>query len=804
MPELAGPGTPADEPRAQDRRTATVAADASDHPTPPRADAGPPLAFTAPDWGQLSSIKPVGQPQVHREGITLQTDAGPLSVSVYARDMFRLRLGNAIGPFYGLLTLPPVTTVAELGDFSVQEGDGTWTIHTNGASLTVRLDPLHIALQRNGEPLIETSTDRHFRRAQRLPGFARDQDGWFAAFGLDSDEPVFGLGEKWGALNRRGQLITSWAEDALGVNAEASYKNCPFAWSPAGWGLFVHTPSKVTHSVGFAPWSHRSYAIKVEDSELDLFLFVGDTPAALVERYTALTGRMPIPPLWSLGIWLSQAYYKDADELMAAAEKTRQSGMPCDVIVLDGRAWLDTRTRFAFEWDASRYPDPEAITRALHAADFKVCCWEYPLVSIHHPLFTEMADRGWLLTDQATGKAFVFRWDPEPFDESVLTPLPDSGIVDFTHPAAYAFWRDRHAALFRSGVDVIKTDFGEQVPDDVRAHNGDTGRRLHNVYPVMYNRCVFEATHDHFAQAAAKAGRDEARWNHGLVLGRSGWTGSQRYPMQWGGDPQADWEGLAASLRGGLSWGMTGAPCYATDIGGFYGPQPSEELFIRWTQAAVFCSHMRFHGIGPRAPWQLGARVMSIVRPMLALRYRLLPYLLGVLQQANSDGAPVMRAMAFAYPDDPVAWGFDNQYLFGPDLFVAPVIREGGSVRYYLPSGSWVDFATGERHDGGTVRREVCAIDRIPVFIRDGAALALGPAVQHTRDLAEAESPVDWLWLAGLPDRAPVTGLTPLGYRQVTASMVRLTGVPTTARVTSVGPTVLRRSGTTLTIERVD
>ncbi len=767
----------------------------------PAAD-GSPLSFSAPNWSRLSAVRPIGRPQVHREGVTLQTDAGPLSVGVYARDIFRIRLGDAVGPFYGLLALPPVTSVDELGDVTVEETENAWTIRARGACLTVRLNPLRIALQRNGKSLIETSTDRHFRRAQRLPGFARDRDGWFAAFGLDSDEPVFGLGEKWGALNRRGQLITSWAEDALGVNAEASYKNCPFAWSPSGWGLFVHTPAKVTHSVGFAPWSHRSYALKVEDNELDLFLFVGDTPADLVERYTALTGRMPVPPLWSLGVWLSQAYYRDAEEVLAAAEKTRAVGMPCDVIVLDGRAWLDTRTRFAFEWDAHRYPEPERITGALHAADFKVCCWEYPLVSVHHPLFHDMAERGWLLKDPETGAAFVFRWDPEPFDDSVLTPLPDSGIVDFTHPAAYAFWRDRHAALFRSGVDVIKTDFGEQVPVEVVAHNGDTGRRLHNVYPVMYNRCVFEATHDHFARQAARSGGPKA--NQGLVLGRSGWTGSQRYPLQWGGDPQADWEGLAASLRGGLSWGMTGAPCYATDIGGFYGPQPSEELFIRWTQAAVFCSHMRFHGIGPRAPWQLGERVMAMVRPALELRYRLLPYLLGVLRQANWDGAPVMRAMAFAFPDDPAAWGFDNQYLFGPDIFVAPVIREGGEVVYYLPAGRWVDFATGAVVDGGRVQREICPIDRIPVWVREGAALALGPAVPHTKALADADSPVDGLWLAGLPDRAPVTGLSPVGFERLDDRTVRLSDVPARTRVRACGPIVLRRSAATVTVQRVD
>ena len=190
---------------------------------------------------------------------------------------------------------------------------------------------------------------------------------------------------------------------------------------------------------------------------------------------------------------------------------------------------------------------------------------------------------------------------------------------------------------------MIKTDFGEHVPDDAVAFNGDRGRRLHNVYPLLYNQCVFEAT--------ARFQRPDS--GPPMVWGRAGWTGSQRHPIQWGGDPQSDWEGLAASIRGGLSWGMSGAPYHATDVGGFYGStQPSPELFVRWLQAAVFSSHLRLHGLGAREPWAFGADAEAIARKWLNFRYRLLPYLQRVIADATTKGLPVMRAMPLAFPRD--------------------------------------------------------------------------------------------------------------------------------------------------------
>jgi alpha-D-xyloside xylohydrolase len=696
-------------------------------------------------------------------GVELMTGAGPLRVDCHAPGNFRLHLGSNPGPDYGIIKTSPNVDHCE-----VECAEGNVKLISQGYSLELWGDPLNFTLRKGDKPLMKSADDGHFVRRFRLPPFAKLSDGWVASFALQSGEPLYGLGEKTGLLNKRGQLIESWNHDALGNNAEISYKNCPFAWSPQGWGVFVHTPARVVHSVGSLP-SIRSYVIQVEDTVLDLFLFAADSPEQMLERYTDLTGRGPVPPQWSFGVWLSKAYYQDVDEARDIYRQVRDREMPCDVFTLDGRAWLDTDTRFAFEWDASRYPRPTDFTGPLHDSNFRLCVWEYPLVSVNHPLFDELAQKGWLLKDR-DGKAYEYEWDLSPFGK-VLTPLPKSGLLDFTHPEAYAFWGRMHKKLFESGIDIIKSDFGEQVPDDAVAHNGDTGRRLHNVYPMLYNRCVYEASREYFGDDA-------------IVWGRSGWSGSQCYPIQWGGDPEVSWEGLAGSIRGGLSWGMSGSPYYSHDIGGFYGGQPDPELYVRWLQAGVLGSHCRIHGIGPREPWYFGEEAEAISKQWLEFRYQLIPYLYACAQDAAASGLPIMRAMPLAFPHDHPAWPFDEQYMLGPSLLVAPIIQPGGQKSVYLPQGTWFDYWSGEEIQGGRMIDCQMPLERIPVFGREGCILPLGPVVRHSGELKDQPG-VQGLKLFGLPSAQ--AGLTGLAQVAAGDDGVEINGLPTGISLETMG-----------------
>jgi len=650
------------------------------------------------------------------QGARFLTQLGNLEVTHYAPGIIRLRLGAQDKPDYGLLVSP-----SQMMEMDVIETSQGYRLESIDNAISLMTSPMRFRLDKDGRTLLESVTDRSFLGDLRWMPFAYKNGIWMVSLALKSSEPIYGLGEKFGSLDHRGQLIDSWNQDATTLNSELSYKNAPFAWSPEGWGLLVNTTARVTHAVGYPQWSHRSYILQVHDTDLDIFLMTGNTPAEILDKYTSLTGKAQQPPRWSYGAWMSRAYYQTAEETLDVAEKLRKREIPCDVIVLDGRAWHKMETRFDFQWDEDRYPEPAEFVSRLDKMDFHLCLWEYPYISTRNPLFNELVEKGFLLKTRL-GDPYIHSWLPYPFD--VLYPhLMPSGIIDLTNPDAYEWYRDAHKALFEIGISAMKTDYGESIPVDVVAYNGDTGERLHNVYSLLYNRCVYEAS-EKYSQKGA------------IVWGRAGWIGSQRYPIQWGGDPQCDWEALAASVRGGLSWGMSGAPYYSHDIGGFSKGEPTPELYIRWAQAGVMMSHTRFHGLGRREPWVYGQEAERIVKRWLNLRYRLIPYLQACALDAHHTGMPVMRAMPLAFPSDKLARGFEQQYMLGPNLLVVPVISAGGKTSYYLPYGKWYNLWNGEIVDGPAVFNETIPLEHIPVFARSGTLLPLGPEVQHTGELS--------------------------------------------------------------------
>lgn len=685
-----------------------------------------PFHLNEPDWNAIEAATLSARPHlISPSSMLLTTQYGKLTLTI-SKYGLRIQTHENQNDSFGILKIDSDTyslSIDHQDDDSTCVSGGDYTLILNHA-------PFHFELRQGDKVVQQSATDGHFVRQHRLPPLAKTPQGWVVCLELGYDESVYGLGEKWGKLDKRGQLVRSYNHDALGVNAEKSYKNTPYAWSPEGWNLFVHTPAPVTHGVGYAPWSQRAYICLIEDDVLDLFLYQCESPAQSIKRYSELTGFAPIPPKWSTGVILSKAYYKDAEELLAVAREVRENNMPCDVITLDGRAWQDTDTRFAFEWDPSRYADPQLVIDELKSMNFKICVWEYPLISVKNKLFNEAAEKGWLIKDKRTGEAYEYEWDLSPFGE-VLTPLPKSGILDFTHPDAYTFWLESHKPLFDIGVDMIKADFGEQLEDDnMLSFSGDSGIRLHNVYSMLYNRCVYEA-----AAKYCKTGP--------FLFSRSAWTGSQCYPAQWGGDPQADWHGLAASIRGALSWGMSGGPFFATDIGGFYKDTRDAALYVRWSQASVFSAHMRLHGIGAREPWSYGEEASAAVFSALKLRYQLLPYLAEAMAQSSETGLPVQRAMALSFPDDPLSHGFEQQFMFGDKMLVVPCVVPSGKVKFYLPQGQWRRFPDNIAISDG-YHEATLALDEMAVFVREGESILLGETIEHT-DVANQAT---YLWHA--------------------------------------------------------
>ncbi len=417
------------------------------------------------------------------------------------------------------------------------------------------------------------------------------------------------------------------------------------------------------------------------------------------------------------------------------------------MLALDHRASTPVET--ASDGGDPGYAGPAAPALArIKALGLRICARESPHVPVGSPLFHELAARGYLLTD-GEGMPAVHRGETAPAARASATAgavSADRAVVDFTCPAAYAWWREAHAALYADGVDLVASDDDEGLPEDAVASNSDRGSRLANVYPLLYHQCLFEAT------AAFQGAADAPP----VVSARAGWAGSQRHAIQSGSAQQSDWDGFAASIRSALSWGMSGGPHRACAVGGTYGPPPAGELFVRWLQAGVFGSQLRLHGGQERLPWAYGAKAEAIARKWLAFRYRLIPYLQRVVDDARRTGLPVMRAMALAFPGHAPALPYETQFMCGDALLVAPIVAEGGEVEIALPPGAWHDLNSRQRFPGQRVLRYRAALDQFPVFGREGHALPLGPAAAHAGEL-DPLRPLDALWVFGRPAQ-PLAG----------------------------------------------
>ncbi len=456
--------------------------------------------------------------------------------------------------------------------------------------------------------------------------------------------------------------------------------------------------------------STRTWSIAVPGDTVEYF-FIAGTLAEILESYARLTGFPPVPPRWSFGLWASTSFVPiDQAQVEGRARRLRHEEIPADVVHLDA-TWQRAGERCDLRWDPAAFPDPARLVSDLHSLGYKVCLWENPYVSVHSSLFQEGAARGYFLRRP---------------DGSVYTPQIGSGaggrryplcaIVDFTNPEVAAWFGKLHAPLLEIGVDTFKTDFGEEIPADAVFHNGRTGAVMRNLYARLYQELVF-------TMLATRHGR-------AVIWARAACPGAQRFPVHWSGDPHCTYEDMAATLRGGLSAGMSGLAFWSHDIGGFYGT-PSPDLYLRWAQFGLLSGHARYHGTTPRDPWEFGDDVLTIFRRYAVLRSRLVPYLYTYAWQAAETGLPVMRPLVLRYQDDPATYGIDWQYLLGDELLVAPVLDPDGRATIYLPRGCWTDFWTGETVSGPCAVRRTAPPDVLPVYVRENSLVPLGPPMQY-------------------------------------------------------------------------
>lgn len=535
---------------------------------------------------------------------------------------------------------------------------------------------------------------RFFDKPDDAPAYIQEK------LSLGVGECVYGFGEKFTPFVKNGQTVEMWNSDG-GTGSAQSYKCVPFYLSDRGYGVFVNTSGYVSFEAASDSVSGVSFTVPGES--LEYYVIGGGSPAAAVMNYTRLTGRPPLVPEYSFGLWLSTSFTTDYSEEMINSfiDGMAERDIPLQVFHFDC-FWMREFRWCDFEWDKRQFPHPEAMLKHLRERGLAVCVWINPYIAQLSPLFDEARKADYLVKTRDGGVFQCDLWQP------------GLAIVDFTNPAARDWYKSKLRKLLDMGVTNLKTDFGERIPTDAVYHDGSDPIDMHNYYTYLYNKTVYELLAEYYGDGKA------------CLFARSATTGSQKFPVHWGGDCTAEYVSMAETLRGGLSLGLCGFGYYSHDISGFEATA-SPDVYKRWAAFGLLSSHSRLHGSSSyRVPWLFDEESVDVLRFFTKLKGRLMPYLWSQAINTHITGLPMMRAMLLEFPDDLAARRLDTQYMLGDNLLVAPVFDESGDVDFYLPDGVWQDIITGESYAGGRYYHRRCGYFELPLLAREGSIIAHG------------------------------------------------------------------------------
>jgi alpha-glucosidase len=667
------------------------------------------------------------------DGKTLQfhNDQGTLAVTALSDDIVRVHFTRA-KPFgrdhsYAVINRDFGPTQAK-----VKIGTDATVLHTATLTVLIRQNPLRISFANAAGESLDADDP--------LRGTVFVGDAFRAAKRLRDDEHVYGFGEKAGQLDKRGwklggYSLVMWNSDTYAHDASTDpmYVSVPFCLitrQGQAHGIFLDNTWRSFFDVGHE--DEGLLAFGAAGGDLDYYFINGPDPKKVIERYTALTGRMPLPPVWSLGYNQCRYSYYPESRVRLVANTFREEKIPADVIWLDIH-YLDNYKPFT--WNHERFPDPKKMISDLRAQHFRV-------VSILDP--HPKVEKGYAPYDEGiAGNYFAKNPDGSVYEAPVWPSLAKenpgpSVFPDFSNPAARQWWGSLYRGLLDVGIAgiwndmdepaVFQTANGTMPPDLVFDNEGQpaTHREIHNVYGQLMSRATFEGL--------ARL-RPNAR---PFVLTRASFAGGQRYAAIWTGDSTSDWSSLRQSVTTLLGLGLSGFPFVGSDIGGFAGA-PSGELYTRWLQFGVFSPFMRAHSdfnSPSKEPWAFGYRYEAINKRAIELRYELLPYIYNVMEQASETGVPALRPLFLEFPDDEQVAGLNDEFLFGADLLVAPVLHEGATERdVYLPAGDWFDYWTGRRFAGHQTIHVPVALESIPMFVRGGGFIFRQPVVESTDEM---------------------------------------------------------------------
>ena len=593
--------------------------------------------------------------------------------------------------------------------WKVTETENTIVYAGNYGTVQINKNPWRVVLKdKTGRILSQTVTLRDADSTQvKYTPFSFIKRGSDNArrinpvFTLTADEMIFGCGESATGLNKVGQKVNLFVTDPQGPETDQMYKPIPFFMSNRGYGMFMHTSAPVTCDFGATYIGLNK--MFMGDENLDLFVFFGE-PKDILDEYTDLVGKPGMPPLWSFGTWMSRITYFSEKEGYDVAANIRKNKYPCDVIHFD-TGWFDVDWQCDYKFSENRFQNPQQMLKDLKSQGFHVCLWQLPYFTPKNRYFPELIKKD-MYVKNGNGEL--------PYEDVVL---------DFSNPETVNWYQNKLAGLLNIGVSAIKVDFGEAAPLNGIYASGKSGWYEHNLYPVRYDMAVSEIT--------------KKLHNENIMWARAAWAGSQRYPLHWGGDAATTNTGLLGTLRAGLSFGLSGFSFWSHDMGGFVKSTP-EDLYCRWIPFGFLTSHTRAHGAPPTEPWLYDSkRVQDVFRKSAEMKYRLMPYVYAQAKECTEKGLPMLRALFVEFPDDPGAWKVDDEYLFGSQILVAPLLESGITGRtVYLPEGKWIDYQTEKVYEGGWHKIEAGSLPII-MLVRDGSVLP------HLK-LAQSTSEMDW------------------------------------------------------------
>lgn len=685
--------------------------------------------------------------QYRREGRSLIFECGGASLSVTAltAGLIRVRLapnGKFAERRPWAVNKPDSAYSGDSLFFAVMEPKDAIELQTELLTVRIQRNPCRVSfIDKQGQVLSEDDGEQGIGW---LP-----QTGQLVNWKVSSPhEHYYGFGERTSLLDKRSRRYRQWATDPAvdhgdhGPGTDQMYQAIPFFMAlrygikkadknegSVGYGIFFNNTFQTSFDMGVA----RSgfYGLEAEGGELDYYFIYGPTPAQVVERYTDLTGRMPLPPRWSLGYHQSRWSYYPESVIRDLAKGFREHKIPCDVIHLD----IDYMDGYrVFTWSPERFPNPTGLLKDLAAQGIKV-------ITIIDPGVKYDPDNGYAVYDQgATNDYFIRKADGSVYHGYVWPD--DSVFPDFSRPEIREWWGGLHTALLDVGVAGVWNDMNEpaialrpfseggggltempgdtpQGPEDVRT----THAELHNMFGMLEDIATYTGLRK--LQPAVRP----------FLLTRSGFAGIQRYAAVWTGDNTSFWEHLEMAMPQLANLGLSGVAFCGTDIGGF-GGNANAELFARWMELGAFYPFSRGHSAmntQQKEPWIFGPVTEEICRRYLEWRYRLLPYFYTLFWKSTQSGAPVWRPMLYEFPDDHTLAELHDQVMVGSGLMLAPIYRPGQEYRHvYLPAATWYNFWDSTLQKGPQHFMAHAPLDTLPLYVQGGTVLPLGPIMEWT------------------------------------------------------------------------